>query len=330
MADYSKYTSQQVSDMYANDPTYKYLSEGTKRLMEKAGTTVYDEFGAISPNSQLSLISTVKSALTNTLGRVPSIPELESFINNNLDIPTLANIIKGNVDSGYISNLADQYFQNSKATQNAGVDQSAFTAEAQAQAKQQQDYLDQLQAQQEQSATQTLKGQFGEEMGRQNKEAAAAGNLFQPNRQENVNRASDKFMQSLGQTIGQIRGAGLGAKAQGQADLLSRLQNQSQFGQNLGLQGQQVDLSRRLGIGGLNLQNRSFSQGVNEFNIGQKNEQTNRDLAWRLGQAQAEANKPGILDYVNTAIGGVGALAGGAGAVLSGIGAMKGNKKTIF
>lgn len=255
---------------------------------------------------------TLHVGLSNALGRDPSPAEFKQYLQKNLDLNLAKDLVSGRVDQGIATELASKYAQNSNLLPRTDTVQqidpnaqaAAFEATAREQAKQQQDYLDQLQTQQEANATQTLKGQYGEEAARIAKEAAQIGRLTQPAQQENVNRLSDRFMQSLGQTVGQIRSAGLNAKAQGQTDLLGRLQNQNQFGVTTGQNQNQFQhnlaLQKQLGLGGQSLQNKTLLEQIRQYDVGRTDLEKDRTLAERLGRQRADANKPGILDYLNT------------------------------
>ena len=71
----------------------------------------------------------------------------------------------------------------------------------------------------------------------------------------------------------------------------------------------------------LGLQNRQFRSGQEQQDIANQLQRQELSIADQIGRAQAEANKPGTLDYINTGFGGLAAL-GGLGAGAGGLASM--------
>lgn len=267
---------------------------------------------------QYEALRTLYGGLANALGREPNEQEFTSFLNSNLDKTLAKDLLGGRINIDSASQLASQYAQSkglnrsqpiagpSQAEIEAQAQRIAFENAAREQSAQEQAYLDQLTKQQESAAIDALKEQLGEQLRRQAVEGAQMGRLSQPAQQENVNRATSAFSGDLAKAIGQIRAGGLGTKAQAQESLLQRLQNQSQFAQQLGQQGrsqsEQLALQKQLGIGGLNLQNKSLLEQIRQYDVGVKQNQADRDIALKLGQMKADASKPGILDYIKSGV----------------------------
>lgn len=274
-------------------------------------------------------IKTMTNGLATALGRNPSEQELLDFMKSNLDLPTARDLMSGRFTINDASAVASNYAKTKNLAPNtvaqedpnaaANAQRAAFETAAREQSAQEQGYLDQLISEQERGATETLKGQLGEQLRRQTVEGAQMGRLSQPVQQENTNRATGAFMGDLAKTVGQIRASGLGTKAQAQESLLGRLQNQSQFSQNLNQSNSQLnsqlELQKQLGLGGQNLQNKSLLEQFRQFDIGQQQNQADRDLAEKLGKMKAEASKPGILDYINTGVNVASGLTGLAGGI---------------
>ncbi len=131
-------------------------------------------------------------------------------------------------------------------------------------------------------------------------EEAALGRLSSPASIVPISNYDAQTQRSKDALLGSISTA----KAGGQLDIAKTIegitqqnrglaQNQNQFEQNLGLEKQKNLQDQQLGL-----------QGLQQLDI--------------QSQRAADAAKPGILDYVNTAVGGLGAL----GSLGSGLGAV--------
>lgn len=120
--------------------------------------------------------------------------------------------------------------------------------------------------------------------------AAAYGNMSNPNLYAQggaiSNLDKEKF-RAISDAIRTIQG-------QGAQTAFGAEQNMRQFGAQNQLANRQVDL------GQTNFQNALDYQQLNDM--------LSRQTAMKLGQMQADASKPGIMDYLNTAFGGLGAL----------------------
>lgn len=167
--------------------------------------------------------------------------------------------------------------------------------------------IDQLTQEAQRGTRSAVEEAYGQELRRQATENSQMGRLSQPVYQENVNRQSQSFGQGLAKAIAGIQGQSLQSKAQANQSLADRLQQARQFAAGLGIQNRQLGLTERgQNIGQQNYQNQTIADMIQN--------QQNRADAYELGRRQADANKPGTLDYVNTAIGGLATLAGGVGA----------------
>lgn len=134
-------------------------------------------------------------------------------------------------------------------------------------------------------------------------EEANLGRLRSPASIPILGRLDEAKAKSQGQLFGQLATQ----RAAGEVDLSKTIENilnnKYQFGEDLKL--------RRDTLG----------ENVRQFNEGQALEREGLSLAERLGRIQADAKKPGTLDYLGTAFSGLsalGGLAGGLGAFKSG------------
>lgn len=127
---------------------------------------------------------------------------------------------------------------------------------------------------------------------------AAQGLLRSPASRLSLNQVENEKQNSLTQALASLAGQ----QAQGGQALQNTLaqlsQQANQFGRDLALRKQQ------------------FGQEQYQYDTGLGLQRQQMNLASQIGRMQAENNKPGWMDYLNTALGGLSALgnaAGGAG-----------------
>jgi hypothetical protein len=203
--------------------------------------------------------------------------------------------IKTNIDSAKNDQAQKDYLQSSLQDSQTSYDNQNKLIEQQAQEA-------------GRSATVQAQDVYGQELRRQAIENAQMGRLSQPVYQENVNRQSQAFGKGLAGAIANIQGQRLQAQSTANQSLMDRLQGNKQFAANLGISQQGLNLTKRgQDLGQQNLQNQTIMDMIQN--------QQNRADAYEFARRQAEASKPGTLDYVNTGFQGLNALVGVGGAL---------------
>lgn len=154
--------------------------------------------------------------------------------------------------------------------------------------------------------------QFGDTRRGLIEEDAALGRLRQPVSSIRTGQLDAQRNKAFSDLVREVRGSQLGKESDIQGESLNQINQGRQFGANLGLQTSQLGENRRQF-------NQNFSEQMRQFNDTQRNDrlkfQDELDASDRLGKLQAEASKPGILDYVNTGFNGLAALGGAVGGV---------------
>lgn len=239
-------------------------------------------------------------------GRPPTEQELNGFVAQNLNSTHALNFIQGNVNQETARPMVQEVLKTQMGETQAGQSQRDFLEgslkDSQTGYENQTKNIDQQILEAQRGTRTEAEAAYGQELRRQNKEASAMGTLYQPNRQENVNRSFDTFSQGLAKAVANIQGQGLQAKSAANQGLMDRLQGNKQFAANLGIQNRSLDLTARG-------QNMTQQNTQNQSILDMIQNQQNRTDAYAAGRAQAEANKPGALDFVNTGIKGLNAVA---------------------
>jgi hypothetical protein len=159
--------------------------------------------------------------------------------------------------------------------------------------------LDSLYRDVEASGTESLDREFAKSRSQAIDEEAVLGRLRSPVSAaagSPMGQIDDRKAQSLSSFIGELRRSRAGDEVDVAKTLEGLKQNESQFGRTLGLERRQLQETQRQFDSNLGLQ----KQGMR--------------LSELLGRMQADAKKPGTLDYLNTAFQGVTAAASAASA----------------
>lgn len=153
--------------------------------------------------------------------------------------------------------------------------------------------LDQITKESTEEAIDANNRQFGAARGRLLSEQAALGRSTQPAAQYNIRSLEGSNQKNISDLIKSITNTGLEQKYnagnQSITDLLNSYSTASGFGERAG--------------------NTSLSQDQSnqEYLRQLEKDKEERDLAMVLGRMEAEKNKPGLLDYINTGFQGVNA-----------------------
>lgn len=239
-------------------------------------------------------------------GQLPPPEMVNEFVKTNLNPSLAAKMISGGTNASQIGqNYADPYIEE-KGVLAPG--QQDFGQQVQDSTEKQKgllgQYIESLIAQE----TQKNKDQFGAQRGQTIDELAAQGLLTQPQSRQSLARVDEQANRSLSDIISRLRGQQAGLAQGIESEGLGRIQQESEFGRTHGLR--RKTLSEQI---------RQFQE--NQDYLTNRDRQSN-DLARQLGRMQAEANEPGLLDYLNTG-------AGAAQLAVSGYQASKGKIKKI-
>jgi hypothetical protein len=295
----------------------------TADVNRKSQRTYEDVLGLMGNNARVAevgqgvakgLASGFVDAYYDAYGKLPTEQEVQQFVGTKLsDRTILSKGLQGtlsNQDMYAIAKNDPILIESGEKAQQAQLDASRGNFEQQ-QAQNtatQRSLLEQLAKTQEGQYVDQSNQQFGQSRGRLLSELASSGRLNTPQATETLKRAEGENQRTLQQALAGIRASQIG----------SQLGVEQQGMQNI-MQGRQFDVGTQQQNKQLGLQRQSLSEQIRQYNEGlaenqrQFNEQ--KTLAQRLGQLQADANKPGTLDYINTAFGGLSSLVGLGGAI---------------
>lgn len=234
-------------------------------------------------------------------GRLPTTTEVSNFLGQSINTGVAEKALTGQLpDSAVIANFITPTFEANDAKER----EAGFAEEARNIAKERMALSNRLADEQIAESQAGIDRNFGDARRRLIGEQAALGRLDQPNSTANFQRLEAQRGQSLADAARSIRAQNLASQNQIQGESLGAIQNQGNFGAQIGLQRQ------------------SLQEQVRQFNEKQQTEQSRfrQEVALQreLARLQADANKPGTLDYIGTAFQGLSALGG----LASGVGAI--------
>lgn len=253
-----------------------------------------------------NLIQQFQQGFNKSVGRSPTTTETEAFLAENLTPRYAAGILQGINLGPQAQATVNEYLQA-----NPTLARPAATEEAGGPGISMDDLLTRFRGTypaQEEALSEKIRAAFAPQRARVISDEAALGRLRSPASISNIARVDDSERRATTEGLGQLAAS----RASGELDIgktiagilenqANRTQQGTQFGQTLGLQKKQ-------------LSNQVTQQ---DFENMLKNKELN--VAGELGRAQADAKKPGILDYINTAFSGLTA----AGTAAAGISSLR-------
>lgn len=177
---------------------------------------------------------------------------------------------------------------------------------------------------------QSLNDLFNQQRGQRIDEAAALGNLRNPNASIGINQIDAERNRNLANFITGLQGQYGQAQTDLESNLQGRLQSGREFGANLGLESAKA----RAGLlqGGsqfgktFGLEQQKFGESRRNTALDRLFQQQSMDEARRLGELQAKASEPSILGQIGGLFGGLGKVAGGIGQLYGGVGSFRKSK----
>src|SRR3990167_6136416 len=252
-----------------------------------------------------TLIQTFNAGFQKVNKRLPTTEETEAFLAENLTPGYAAGILQGTNQTAQANQAVSGYLQaNPLQVEGVGAQEGIDTREQELRRR-----LDAIYPELERGLGERIRASFIPQRERLASEEAALGRLRSPASITTMARVDDAERQAMTQGLGQLAAN----RAQGELGIAGTIESILQAERAGGRQESQF--ARQLG-----LQNRQFRSGQEQQDIANQLQRQELSIADQIGRAQAKANKPGTLDYINTGFGGLaalGGLGGGAGGLAS-------------
>lgn len=228
-------------------------------------------------------------------GKLPTDDQVRQFVAKNLTPGFAEKVIQNQINPDQLTSLADQHIlQNPEIT--AAPDTSAADSQNRILGlnKQLQDIYDVSSGQ----LKSDINDSYGETKQNVANDLAGQGLLTQPTSRLSLDKLEGSKQKSLGQGLASLKAQ----QASGQVDLGKTVENMLAGERRAGEAGTQF----RQGLG---LQRDVFNAGQEQNAFSNRLGQQQLGLAEKIGKMQADANKPGWMDYLNTAFKGAGTAA---------------------
>lgn len=224
-----------------------------------------------------NLAATFADRVLQKSGKLPTEDQVKQFVAQNATTGNAAKFETGNLGVDQMNMLSDQHLQSNPDIAQAQGQQGPLQ---QLQGLPQQ--MNSLYDQQRQGISSAFDSAYATPRKAAIEDEAALGRLRSPASIPNIAGVDTAKASGLANALASSYGNQTNSALDiGKTVATAGLQNQ-QFGQGLGLQNRQL----------------TDTEDINSSNLGLQRDQLG--LASKLGKAQADANKPGILDYINT------------------------------